>query len=81
MMALQGWSWNMLLVPAFLRLGGNNGVKHSTHDDTTGGAWNMLLFSAFLHLGGNNGMKHSTHDDTTRVVVEHVARFCVTIFE
>ena len=50
MMALQGWSWNMLLVPAFLRLGRNNGVKHSTHDDTT------------------------------EVVLEYVARFCVSTF-
>ena len=42
--------------------------------------WNMLLVSAFLHLGGNNRMKHSTHDDTTRMVMEHVARFCGSTF-
>ena len=34
-MALQGWSWNMLLVSGFLHLGRNNRMKHSTHDDTT----------------------------------------------
>ena len=45
-----------------------------------GGAWNMLLVSAFRHLGGNNRMKHSTHDGTTRVVLEHVSCFYVTIF-
>ena len=42
--------------------------------------WNMLLVSAFLHLGRTNSMKHSTHDDTTRVVLEHVSCFYVTIF-
>ena len=80
MIALQGWYWNMLLVSAFLHIDRNNSMKHSTHDDTTRGAWNMLHVSAFLYLGGNNGMKHSTHDDTTRVVVEHVALFCVSTF-
>ena len=45
-----------------------------------GGPWNMLLVSAFLHLGRNNSIKDSTHDDTTRVVLEHVARFCVSTF-
>ena len=70
----------MLLVSAFLPLGGNNGMKHSTHDDTTRGPWNMLLVYVFLRLGRNNSTKHSTHDGTTRVVLEHVARFWVSTF-
>ena len=45
-----------------------------------GWLWNMLLVSAFLHLGRNNSIKDSMYDDTTRVVVEHVARFCVSTF-
>ena len=45
-----------------------------------GWLWNMLLVSVFLHLGRTNSMKHSTHDDTTRMVMEHVARFCVSTF-
>ena len=80
MMALQRWSWNMLLFSAFRHLGRNNSMKHSTHDDTTGGAWNMLLVSAFLHLDRNNSTKYSTHDGTTRVVMEHAARFCRSTF-